>query len=158
MRVVWAALLSALASCDAPSIVKAPRGSTPVLDGVISEVEWSDAWRSDGISGWNAQFSPVLPPAPGTPPDLDVTLFLKHDATHLFVAARVVDDILYAADTPAWTPAGNAGANALNRSGWPWFGDESELLFSALPPHAAPNTSVAGNGSQWQMVFNTHKR
>ena len=157
-RALAALLLSvSLARGDAPSTVRAPRGRTPVLDGIINAAEWDDSFRIDGIIGWDAQFSPVLPPAPGAPPDLDVAIFMKHDTTHLYIASRVLDDVLYALDTPAWTPAGNPGANALNRSGWPWFGDESELLFSAQPPQDAPNTSVAGNGSQWQMVFNRHK-
>jgi len=153
------ALLSlslALAVCgEAPSVVRAPRGRTPVLDGRVSPGEWADAFAIVGISGWNPQFAPVSPPAPGAAPDLDVAFFVKHDHEALYIAARVTDDVLYAAGS--WTPAGNPGANALNQSGWPWFGDESEVLYSAVPPAAAPNASVAGTPSAWQMVFNRAK-
>ena len=154
MRFIVLAALTSVVRGDAPSVVRAPRGRTPALDGRISPGEWAVAFPLSGIAGWDAQFAPVLPPAPGAPQDLDLIFFFKHDLDALYVAARLTDDVLY---TGGWTPAGNPGANALNQSGWPWFGDESELLFSAAPPATAANTSVAGNGSSWQMVFNRWK-
>ena len=145
---------AAAGSAAAPSVLRAPLGRTPVLDGRIDAREWSDAFEVSSLAGWDAQFAPVEPPPAAQPPDLYVRLWLKHDARSLWLAARVVDDVLYAG---AWLPHGNAAANALNASGWPWFGDESEVLFSALPPAAAPAASVVGNGSQWQLVVNRWK-
>jgi SSS family solute:Na+ symporter len=128
------------------------RGTTPVLDGRISPGEWSDASSVPSISGWSAQFAPVSAAS-----DLSAQFWIKHDERSLWVAAQVTDDYLYARDTPAWLPGGNPAANSLTRDGWPWFGDESELLFSAAPPARAANASVAGNASQWQMVINAFK-
>lgn len=154
-----AALLLALfagARADAPRVVHAYRGTTPVLDGVLRPGEWADALRFvSGIGGWNAQFAAVLPVVPA---DLDIEAWVKHDNASLFFAFRIRDDLLYGRQTERWLPAGNPSANNLTRAGWPWFGDEMELLFSALPPSAAPvNATPAGNGTSWQMVINSDK-
>ena len=46
------------------------------------------------------------------------------------------------------------------RSGWPWFGDEVEIIMDAQPlvsRKAAPDASAVGNATQWQVVVNTIK-
>ena len=68
----------------------------------------------------------------------------------------MTDDILYGVDTKSFQPAGNPQARLLNRTGWPWFGDEMELLLNARPDDASAK-GVVGNASQWQMVVNTIK-
>lgn len=71
---------------------------------------------------------------------------------------RVVDDVHFGG---SWAPAGNAAANNLTAQGWPWFGDEMELLVDARPSATAGagagGSNVVGNASQWQMVCNTVK-
>ena len=83
--------------------------------------------------------------------------FIKHDFHWLYFAFRVVDDFRYAStDTNGrWLPAGNPQATNLTREGWPWFGDEIEILMDATGKGG--NESVAGNASEWQMVFSSGK-
>jgi SSS family solute:Na+ symporter len=48
----------------------------------------------------------------------------------------------------------------LNQSGFPWFGDEMELLLDAAGPPAQctpKSPGVVGNESEWQMVLNLEK-
>lgn len=42
---------------DWPRELKAYRGTTPKVDGVIEEAEWQDATRFEGVEGWTAQFT-----------------------------------------------------------------------------------------------------
>jgi hypothetical protein len=63
---------------------------------------------------------------------------------------------LYGIDTPRWLPANNPKAHDLTRDGFPWFGDEIELLINATN-HWTGNQDSAGNGSSWQMVCNLTK-
>jgi SSS family solute:Na+ symporter len=43
---------------------------------------------------------------------------------------NVTDDVLYGIDTPRY-PDENPHAHELSRRGYPWFGDEMELLINA---------------------------
>ena len=52
-----------------------------------------------------------------------------------------------------WHVSGDA--TELTQRGWPWFGDELEILIDATGKGG--NTSVAGNASEWQMGFNSGK-
>ena len=68
----------------------------------------------------------------------------------------VIDGVLYGVDTPRWLPEENSRAHEFSRDGYPWFGDEMELLINA------PNTwrgdeGMAGDGLSWQMVCNLTK-
>ena len=48
----------------------------------------------------------------------------------------------------------------MNQTGWPWFGDEMELLINAAgpPEQCTPkSTGVVGNETEWQMVLNLEK-
>lgn len=148
-----------------PHVVACHSSVVPTLDGVVdpSAPEWSDAASLlDGGSGgtpwasWTPQFAPVAAAADLT---LDAAL-VKFTDDALWLGFTVTDDVQYGADTPLWTPAGNPSANLLNATGWPWFGDEMEVLLNARPGDVTPvtaNASVVGNASQWQMVVNTVK-
>lgn len=126
-------------------------GKTPTLDGVIESGEWDDATQFFGVGDWVAQFSTTKDPM-----DLSVHGYVKHDGKRLYFAFEVTDDILYGIETPRWLPKENAKAHDLTREGFPWFGDEMEILLNATNRFQAEE-SVAGNGRSWQMVCNLTK-
>lgn len=126
-------------------------GSTPVLDGVLSPGEWDDATRFTGVLDWTSTFSPVTDPR-----DLALTGFVKHDGKRLYFAFDVTDDLLYGIDTPRWLPPENAKAHELTPQGYPWFGDEMELLINASNKWIG-HEGAAGSGASWQMVCNVTK-
>ena len=134
-----------------PRTLEARPGKTPVLDGVLSPGEWSAATTFTGVEGWKPQFSPVTDPK-----DLSVKGYVKHDATRLYFAFDVTDDLLYGIDTPRWLPPNNARAHDLTREGFPWFGDEIEVLINATNTWKG-NQNSEGNGASWQMVCNLTK-
>ena len=136
---------------DWPRELKAFRGSTPKVDGVIEAEEWKDATRFEGVEGWVAQFTPTT-----RKEDLSLTGWVKYDEARLYFAFRVTDDVLYGIDTDRWLPEKNPKAHELSRDGWPWFGDEMEILINASNTWKA-NENAAGNGSSWQMVCNVTK-
>jgi solute:Na+ symporter, SSS family len=140
----------ALTAGEFPRELSAYPGSTPRLDGVISPGEWDDATAFTN-AGWIPQFSPTTDPK-----DLSLKGYVKHDGKRLYFAFDVTDDILYGIDTPRWLPDENPRAHELSRAGFPWFGDEMELLINATN-HWAGNENSAGNGSSWQMVCNLTK-
>src|SRR5207245_8595685 len=125
-------------------------GKTPVLDGVISLGEWDDATTFTN-AGWIPQFSPTTDSK-----DLSLKVYVKHDGKRLYFAFEVTDDVLYGIDTPRGLPDENAKAHELTPEGYPWFGDEMELLINAANRWVA-NENAAGDGSSWQMVCNLTK-
>lgn len=134
-------------------VMRAWRGTTPVLDGRISPGEWDDATTFRGGRGWVHTFSPTVDDA-----DLHLEGWVKHDGARLHFAFRVTDDLLYGLDTPRWLPDENPKAHELTREGYPWFGDEVEILMNCRPTGAEPKgVGVAGDGSSWQMVCNLTK-
>lgn len=157
-------LLLLLAGCAGPApetddrsgpkpLIRAWRGTTPELDGVISPGEWDDATTFRGGRGWIHTFSPTTDDA-----DLSLQGWVKHDGTNLYFAFRVVDDILYGLDTPRWLPDQNPKAHELAREGFPWFGDEIEILIHTRPSDPKPpGRSASGDGVSWQMVCNLTK-
>lgn len=134
-----------------PSELKAFHGSTPKIDGVIEEAEWKDATRFEGVEGWTPQFTPTT-----KKDDLSLTGWVKYDDKRLYFAFRVTDDVLYGIDTDRWLPDKNPKAHELSRDGWPWFGDEMEILINASNTWKG-DENAAGNGSSWQMVCNLTK-
>jgi SSS family solute:Na+ symporter len=126
-------------------------GRTPTIDGVITTGEWEDATQFYGVTDWTPQFSRTT-----NPKDLSLHGWVKHDGRRLYFAFEIVDDVLYGIDTPRWLPDNNAKAHDLTREGWPWFGDEMELLINAANKWES-NESAAGDGSSWQMVCNLTK-
>jgi solute:Na+ symporter, SSS family len=144
-------LLIPLRSGEFPRALEAFRGKSPVLDGVLSPGEWDDATRFSGVSEWIPQFTPTTDPR-----DLSLTGYVKHDGRRLYFAFDVTDDVLYGIDTPRWLPAENPKAHELTRDGYPWFGDEMELLINAANRWSG-DEEAAGNGSSWQMVCNLTK-
>jgi SSS family solute:Na+ symporter len=144
-------LLACLLMCPLHAALHSYPGSTPHLDGVLSAGEWSDATRFTGTANWTSTFTPTTDPK-----DLSVQGWVKHDATHLYFAFDVTDDVLYGIDTPRWLPDENALAHELTPKGFPWFGDEIEILINAGGTWQA-HESAAGSGSSWQMVCNLTK-
>ena len=150
----WLAALAVggcLLAGNDPRSLEAHPGKTPVLDGVISPGEWDDAMIFLGVEGWRPQFSAVTDPK-----DLSLKGYVKHDGKRLYFAFDVTDDVLYGIDTPRWLPPNNPKAHDLTREGFPWFGDEIELLVNASNRWVG-NQDSAGNGSSWQMVCNLTK-
>ena len=134
-------------------LMRAWRGSTPTLDGVISPGEWDDATTFRGGRGWIATFTPTTDDA-----DLSLQGWVKHDGENLYFAFRVTDDVLYGIDTPRWLPEENPKAHELTPEGFPWFGDEIEILINARPSGDLPDRRNAkGDGTSWQMVCNLTK-
>jgi hypothetical protein len=148
MVVVWAAL--ALAG-EWPRELRAYQGTTPTVDGVIAPGEWDDATTFTGTKDWTPQFTPITDPA-----DLSVKGYVKYDDQRLYFAFDVTDDVLYGIDSDRWLPDKNPKAHELTREGWPWFGDEMELLINAANRWSG-DENAAGNGSSWQMVCNLTK-
>jgi SSS family solute:Na+ symporter len=141
---------SALAG-EWPRELRSYRGTTPTLDGTISPGEYDDATRFTGVKDWTPQFTP-------TTDDQDLSLigYLKHDEARLYFAFEVTDDVLYAIDIPRWLPEQFPKAHELTREGFPWFGDEMEVLIGA-DNQWGETEGAAGNGASWQMVCNLTK-
>ena len=146
-----AACLSTLAAGEFPKTLNAFPGTTPKIDGVLSKGEWDDATAFSGVSEWIAQFSPTYDDR-----DLSLRGWVKHDGRRLYFAFEVRDDVLYGIDTVRWLPEQNPKAHELTREGFPWFGDEMELLVNATNKWQGDESS-AGNGASWQMVCNLTK-
>jgi solute:Na+ symporter, SSS family len=148
---VLALLAVVLSAGEFPRTLDAYRGRTPKVDGVISPGEYADATRFTGVAGWTAQFTPTT-----NPEDLSVTGYVKHDGKFLYFAFDVTDDVLYGIDTPRWLPDNNPRAHEISPAGFPWFGDEMEVLLNAANQWNG-DESAAGNGSSWQMVCSLTK-
>ena len=134
-----------------PRELRAYHGTTPRVDGVLDKGEWNDATPIKGVSDWNPQFSK-------TTDDHDLALkgWVKYDDHRLYFAFEVTDDLLYGIDTERWLPDNNPKAHDLTREGFPWFGDEMELLINAANAWTG-DEDAAGDGSSWQMVCNVTK-
>lgn len=134
-----------------PRELRAWPGTTPKIDGKISPGEYADATTLSGVLDWTPQFSKTLDPK-----DLALKGWVKHDGKRLYFAFEIADDVLYGIDTPRWLPDNNPDAHELSRKGFPWFGDEMELLINASNKWTG-NENASGNGSSWQMVCNLTK-
>ena len=126
-------------------------GTTPQIDGVIASGEWADATEIRGVRDWTPEFSKVTDDS-----DLALRGWVKHDAEWLYFGFEVIDDVLYGIDTDRWLPKENLKAHELSREGFPWFGDEMEILLNASNTWKG-DEDVEGNGTSWQMVCNLTK-
>jgi SSS family solute:Na+ symporter len=126
-------------------------GTTPRIDGVLSPGEWSDASEIRGVRDWTPEFSDVK-----NETDSALRGWVKHDKEWVYFAFDITDDILYGIDTERWLPKENPKAHQLSREGYPWFGDEMELLLNASSQWTGAE-DVSGDGSSWQMVCNLTK-
>ena len=127
-------------------------GAAPTLDGVLSPGEWDDATRFTGVLDWTHTFSPT-----SDPHDLALIAYVKHDGKRLYFAFDVTDDILYGIDTPRWLPPENPKAHELTPQGYPWFGDEMELLINATNKWTGTRKrgrqrSILADGLQFQQI------
>ncbi len=134
-----------------PRELKAFRGTTPVIDGALAHGEWDDAQTLGGVADWTPQFTPTTDPA-----DLSLKGWVKYDDERLYFAFDVTDDVLYGIDTGRWLPEKNPKAHELTPEGWPWFGDEMEILINASH-HWTGDENARGDGQSWQMVCNLTK-
>ena len=134
-----------------PREMRSYRGTTPALDGVISAGEYDDATRFTGVRDWTPQFTPTADDA-----DLSLIGYVKHDAERLYFAFEITDDVLYAIGIPRWLPQEFPRAHELTREGFPWLGDEMELLINASNTWGEDD-SADGDGASWQMVCNLTK-
>jgi SSS family solute:Na+ symporter len=100
---------------------------------------------------WIPQFSKTTDPS-----DLALNGWVKHDGKRLYFAFEITDNVLYGIDTERWLPPENPKAHELTRQGFPWFGDEMELLINAANSWQG-NAQAAGSGASWQMVCNLTK-
>lgn len=148
---VAAAGLWFAAAGEFPRSLDALPGSTPRIDGVLSPGEWRDATTFTGVLDWVPEFTRTTDPR-----DLALRGWVKHDGKRLYFAFDVTDDVLYGIDTPRWLPGNNPKAHDLTPDGFPWFGDEMELLINASNRWTG-NENAAGSGSSWQMVCNLTK-
>ncbi len=152
MALVFLFLLAgALTAGEFPRTLEAFPGKTPRIDGVISPGEWTDATRFTGVRDWTPYFTPTTDDK-----DLSLVGYVKHDGKKLYFAFDVTDDVLYGIDTPRWLPEENPKAHELTREGFPWLGDEMELLINASNKWSDRGGAL-GNGSSWQMVCNLTK-
>jgi len=152
LRIVSLLLISCLAwGGEFPRTMHAFPGKAPKIDGVIAPGEWDDATHFYGVEGWAAQFTPTK-----NPQDLSLQGWVKHDGKRLYFGFQIVDDVLYGIDTPRWLPQVNPKAHDLTPEGFPWFGDEMELLINATNKWTGKQ-SAAGDGASWQMVCNLTK-
>ena len=144
-------LACALQAGEFARTLHAWRGSTPKVDGILSRNEYRDATAIRGVRDWTPQFTPTT-----NDKDLSLRGWVKHDGQRLYFAFEITDDVLYGIDTPRWLPRNNANAHQLTPEGWPWFGDEMEILINARYAWQG-NESAAGNGASFQMVCNLTK-
>jgi SSS family solute:Na+ symporter len=145
------ATLATLQAGEFPKSLDAYPGGTPKIDGKLTPGEWADATSFSGVADWIPQFSPTRDPN-----DLSLRGWVKHDGKRLYFAFDITDDVLYGIDTLRWLPDQNPKAHELTREGFPWFGDEMELLINATNRWVGEE-SAAGNGQSWQMVCNLTK-
>ena len=148
--------ITSLNAGDFPRTLRAYPGKTPKIDGVLDKGEWADSTKFQGVSGktatkWISTFSPTT-----NAKDLAVKGYIKHDGKRLYFAFDVTDDVLYGIDTPRWLPDENPKAHELTQQGFPWFGDEMELLINAANQWKG-DEGAHGDGSSWQMVVNLTK-
>ncbi len=150
--VALASLIAAsLFAGEFPRELNAYPGKTPKLDGVISPGEYADATKFDN-TGWINTFSLTTDVK-----DLALKGYVKHDGKRLYFAFDITDDVLYGIDIPRWLPEENAKTHDLTREGFPWFGDEMELLINSTYAWKDNDDSVTGDGKSWQMVCNLTK-
>eukprot|EP01052_Picozoa_sp_SAG31_P011189 SAG31_NODE_629_length_13436_cov_116.287825_2_plen_344_part_00 len=89
--------------------VRAWRGSTPTIDGMITTEEWSDGFEistpfKNSRGGqkqmeWTSYFRPVEDPA-----DLSMHGWVKHDDRALYLGFEVSDNLLHGIESPVSAP------------------------------------------------------
>ncbi|MFC2098250.1 hypothetical protein ACFLSP_00760 [Bacteroidota bacterium] len=137
-----------------PETLRAYKGSTPVLDGIISEDEYSDAFYFTGTSDWLSDGSHTTSSIES---DLSVKGWIKHDGEYLYFAFDVMDDVIYGIDIDRWVHSNNPYANELTYDkGWSWFGDGMEIMMNSTYEWDDTTSSV-GDATSWQVICSTHK-
>ncbi|MDX2432271.1 MAG: hypothetical protein QNK35_15140 [Bacteroides sp.] len=139
---------------DPPKLLTAYKGTTPSLDGYISEGEYADAESFSGVEGW---FSDTKVASIDSL-DLSVKAWYKHDGTYLYFAFDVSDDVLFAYDIEKWAPDKNPNANELSYKdgGWPYFADGLEIFMNPTNNRSSMDKPI-GDGTGWQVICSTSK-
>jgi len=128
------------------------KGSTPIINGVIAENEYSDAVSFQFDRNWHEEYGTVTDPL-----EYSLKGWAKHDGTSLFLAFDVTDSILYGFDISRWTPDGNPNINDLTlQNDVPFWGDAIEIFLYTSNTFTSKQ-EVAGNGYSWNSICNTHK-
>jgi len=129
-------------------------GSTPVLDGIIGDDEYSDAFYFTGTSDWMSDGSHI---PSNIESDLSVKAWIKHDGEYLYFAFDVMDDVIYGIDIRRWVHSNNPYANELTYDrGWSWFGDGIEIMMNSTYEWDDTKESI-GDATCWQVICSTHK-
>lgn len=139
---------------DPPKILTAYKGTTPSLDGYISEGEYTDAELLRGVVGWYSDTKV----ASNDSLDLSARAWYKHDGTYMYFAFDVRDDVLFGYDIAEWAPDKNPNANELSYKdgGWPYFADGLEIFMN--PGNKwLPGDKPRGDGTGWQVICSTFK-
>lgn len=138
---------------QSPANLHCYKGTTPVIDGVISRGEYDDA-VSFNSRDWIDQFGSI-----SDYNDLSVIGWTKHDGTNLYFAFDISDNVLYGFDTPRWVPPENPEhVHDFSKASYPWFGDAIELLINATNTWPKEdNTFNYGDARSWQVVCNHSK-
>ena len=139
---------------DYSKMLTAYKGTSPTLDGYISEGEYADAEFLKGVNGWFSDTKIT----PNDSLDLSVKIWYKHDGSFLYFAFDVCDDVLFGYDIEKWAPDKNPDANELSYKdgGWPYFADGLEIFMN--PTYNWTNSTQAiGDGTGWQVICSTLK-
>ena len=152
--VCWSFPFCDLPEADSPKVLTAYKGTTPALDGYISEGEYADAEFLKGVEGWYSDTKI----ASNDSLDLSVKIWYKHDGSYLYFAFDVCDKVLFGYDTDIWAPDKNPNANELSYKdgGWPYFADGLEIFMN--PGNKLEEDAKAvGDGTGWQLICSTLK-
>lgn len=145
--------------------VALPLGTAPTIDGVIETEEWALAggaaggfWQvvvdpnlEDGIRGGQIGDGSVNPPSSSQ--DLSFVIYAGFDATYLYVAVRVTDDVLQ-----------EDNAEAESENGSTWMDDSVEVFIDgdnsnfATRDTSGSNPEVMGTGGQFVITVNNARR
>jgi SSS family solute:Na+ symporter len=146
--------VTAIFAGDYPEMLIAFKGTTPTLDGYISEGEYADAELLTGVKGWFSDTKVTT----NDSSDLSVKVWYKHDGSYLYFAFDVCDDVLFGYDVEKWTPDKKPKVNELSykNGGWPYFADGVEIFMN--PASEWDDTAKpSGDGMGWQVICSTLK-
>jgi len=142
-----------LTAGEYPKELKAYRGTTPKLDGIISPGEYTDAIEYFGPFDWNREFGPSSDTL-----ELSMKYWVKHDGKNLYFAFDVTDDVIYGIDIPRWLFQNIQNLHDFSYDSWPWGGDGIELFMNpANKWNVTKDDWPLGNGSGWAMECSAHK-
>jgi predicted alpha-1,2-mannosidase len=133
-----------------PREVNVYRGSTPVLDGIISKGEYDDATSISDITNWFHYNKRLHEKS-----DLSFKAWVKHDGKDMYFAFDITDDVIYGIDIPRWLPDDLPSVHEFTPDkGLPWFGDGIEIF---LNPGNTGDISNTNGKNAWIVACSSHK-